>query len=89
LIVANVPACVSAEDLPSLHFFLGPCRCRPVYHRPPIESNVSPEPQARHRLAATRAGFFIDPRFEKLEPRGDFFGCENVFGLKTGACVER
>ena len=68
-------------------FLLIGLRCKPVYHGIPIESNISTETQARHRIAATRAGFFIDPGFWNLEPGGEFFGREDVFGLEAWAYV--
>jgi len=53
----------------------------------PIETNISAEAHARDRIAATGAGFFVDPGFRNFQPGGDFFGCENVFGLEAWAYV--
>jgi len=63
------------------------CLSEPRDHGEPIESNVSPEAQARDRIAAADAGFFIDPGFRNLQAGGDFFGRENVFGLEAWAYV--
>ena len=63
-------------------------RREPLYDTSPIESNVTAKAEARDRISAASARFFIDPRGRDLQTRGHFFGCENVLGLERGAEVK-